>query len=387
MKISYFDNAATTKVDERVLDKMIPFYLTEYGNPSSIYSIGRSSKRAIDEARTEVANLIGAKPQEIFFTGCGSESDNMAIKGIAFANRNKGNHIITTKIEHSAILESCKTLEKMGFEVTYLNVDKDGFIYLDELERSIRPTTILISIMLANNEIGTIEPIKQAAAIAKKYNVYFHTDAVQAIGNINIDVNDLGVDLLSMSSHKIYAPKGTGAIYIKTGVNINRFLDGGHQEKGRRAGTENVAGIVGLGEACRLARVNLEQHMDKVRRLNIYFMKNLYELIDGVRVNGSTKFRLPGNLNISIKGIVGETLMLKLDQRGICISTGSACNTGQTLPSHVLHAIGLNEEDIQSSVRITFGNFNTKEEVDYLLTSIVEIVKELREERRVRNYR
>lgn len=381
MKIRYFDNAATTKVDERVLNKMIPYYINEYGNPSSIYSIGRSSKRAIEEARAEVAKLIGADPNEIYFMGCGSEADNMAIKGIAFANKNKGNHIITTKIEHKAILESCKTLEKMGFEVTYLNVDKDGLIYLEELERSIRPTTILISIMFANNEIGTIEPIKQAAYIAKRHNIYFHTDAVQAIGNVNINVNDIGIDMLSMSSHKIYAPKGTGALYIKKGVNINSFLDGGHQEKGKRAGTENVAGIVGFGEACKIARINIEQHIDRMRKMNIYFMKSLYEKIDNIKVNGSTKFRLPGNLNLSIQGISTETLMLKLDQRGICVSAGSACNTNETVPSHVLSAIGLNEDDLQSSVRITFGKFNTKDDVDYLIENLTQIVDELRKER------
>lgn len=381
MKIRYFDNAATTKVDERVLNKMIPYYINEYGNPSSIYSIGRSSKRAIEEARAEVAKLIGADQNEIYFTGCGSEADNMAIKGIAFANKNKGNHIITTKIEHKAILESCKTLEKMGYEVTYLNVDKDGLIYLEELERSIRPTTILISIMYANNEIGTIEPIKQAAFIAKRHNIYFHTDAVQAIGNVNINVNDIGIDMLSMSSHKIYAPKGTGALYIKKGVNINRFLDGGHQEKGKRAGTENVAGIVGFGEACKIARINIEQHIDRMRKMNIYFMKSLYEKIDNIKVNGSTKFRLPGNLNLSIQGISTETLMLKLDQMGICVSAGSACNTNETVPSHVLRAIGLNEDDLQSSVRITFGKFNTKDDVDYLIENLTQIVDELRKER------
>lgn len=381
MKIRYFDNAATTKVDERVLNKMIPYYINEYGNPSSIYSIGRSSKRAIEEARAEVAKLIGADQNEIYFTGCGSEADNMAIKGIAFANKNKGNHIITTKIEHKAILESCKTLEKMGYEVTYLNVDKDGLIYLEELERSIRPTTILISIMFANNEIGTIEPIKQAAFIAKRHNIYFHTDAVQAIGNVNINVNDIGIDMLSMSSHKIYAPKGTGALYIKKGVNINRFLDGGHQEKGKRAGTENVAGIVGFGEACKIARINIEQHIDRMRKMNIYFMKSLYEKIDNIKVNGSTKFRLPGNLNLSIQGISTETLMLKLDQMGICVSAGSACNTNETVPSHVLSAIGLNEDDLQSSVRITFGKFNTKDDVDYLIENLTQIVDELRKER------
>lgn len=381
MKIRYFDNAATTKVDERVLNKMIPYYINEYGNPSSIYSIGRSSKRAIEEARAEVAKLIGADSNEIYFTGCGSEADNMAIKGIAFANKNKGNHIITTKIEHKAILESCKTLEKMGFEVTYLNVDKDGLIYLEELERSIRPTTILISIMFANNEIGTIEPIKQAAYIAKRHNIYFHTDAVQAIGNVNINVNDIGIDMLSMSSHKIYAPKGIGALYIKKDVNINRFLDGGHQEKGKRAGTENVAGIVGFGEACKIARINIEQHIDRMRKMNIYFMKSLYEKIDSIKVNGSTKFRLPGNLNLSIKDISTETLMLKLDQMGICVSAGSACNTSEIVPSHVLSAIGLNEDDLQSSVRITFGKFNTKDDVDYLIENLTQIVDELRKER------
>lgn len=381
MKIRYFDNAATTKTDERVLNKMIPYLTMEYGNPSSLYSIARSSKRAIEESRVEVAKLINADPGEIYFTGSGSEADNMAIKGIAFANRSKGNHIITTKIEHKAILESCKTLEKMGFEITYLNVDKDGLIYLEELERSIRPTTILISIMYANNEIGTIEPIKQAVSIAKKHNIYFHTDAVQAIGNVNIDVKELGVDMLSMSSHKIYAPKGLGAIYIKKGVNINRYIDGGAQEKSKRAGTENVAGIVGFGEACKIAKNNLEQHIDKVRKMNIYFMKNIYERMNDVKVNGSTKYRLPGNLNISIKGIIGETLMLKLDQNGICVSTGSACNSSESSPSHVLTAIGLNEEEIQSSVRITFGNFNTKDDVDYLIENIDEIVNELRKER------
>lgn len=378
MNILYFDNSATTRVKEEVLKEMFPYYSQEYGNPSSIYGIGRRAKRAIEEARTKVANLIGAKPNEIYFTGSGSESDNTALKGIAYANKEKGKHIITSKIEHPAILESCKTLEKQGFKVTYLNVDKEGVVDLQELKSSITEETILISIMFANNEIGTIQPIEEIAMIAKAHNIIFHTDAVQAAGNVPIDVKKMGIDMLSISGHKIYGPKGIGALYVRKGINFNRYIDGGHQEKGKRAGTENVAGIVGLGKAAELAKNNLEKHMKHLQGLRDYYIKQVEEKIHGIRVNGSMEKRLPGNSNISFKGVEGEALLLNLDQRGICASTGSACSSGDLSPSHVLVAIGLTQEWSNSALRVTFGEDNTKENVDYLVKCLVEIVEDLR---------
>ena len=377
-KIRYFDHAATTAVKEDVLKEMLPYYSIEYGNASSMYSIGRRARKAIDEARSRVSIAINSELKEIYFTGCGSESDNIAIKGIAYANKEKGNHIITTKIEHPAILNTCKSLEKEGFKITYLNVDNEGLIDLHELENAITENTILISVMFANNEIGTIEPIKEIGAIAKKYNILFHTDSVQAVGNVKIDVKSMNIDLLSMSAHKFYGPKGVGALYIKSGIKCNKLQDGGHQERDLRAGTENVPGIVGLGKAIELAYQNLEKYNNELIDLRDYYMSKIEEKIPYIKINGHKTKRLPGNSNISFRFIDGESLLLNLDAKGICASTGSACSTGATNPSHVLLAIGLEEEIARGSLRITFGDDNSKEDVDYLIDSLVEIVQKLR---------
>lgn len=378
MDIKYFDNAATTKVKEEVLKEMFPYFSKQYGNPSSIYSVGREAKVAIENARHKVAELINCKPQEIYFTGCGSESDNTALKGIAYANKEKGNHIITSKIEHPAIINTCKFLEKQGFKITYLNVDKDGIVDIEQLKREITNTTILISIMFANNEIGTIQPIEEISKIAKSNNIIFHTDAVQACGNVPIDVDKMGIDMLSLSGHKLYAPKGVGALYVKTGIYFENFMNGGHQEKNKRAGTENVAEIVGLGKACELARVNLNKHMEHLKEIRDYYISQVEEKIQDVQLNGAREKRLPGNANFSFKGIEGETLLFNLDAKGICASTGSACTSGSSDPSHVLVAIGLVQEMAYGSLRTTFGEENTKEDVDYLITNLIEIINNLR---------
>ena len=378
MKIRYFDNAATTRVKEEVLQEMFPYFCEEYGNPSSTYSVGREAKRALEKARVRVAKLINCKPKEVYFTGCGSESDNTAIKGIAYKNRKKGNHIITSKIEHPAVLHTCQSLEKHGFEVTYLNVDKYGFINLSELENSIKPNTILISIMFANNEIGTIEPIREISKIAKKHNIIFHTDAVQACGNVDIDVRKLGIDMISLSGHKLYAPKGVGALYVKEGIEFEKFMDGGHQEKDKRGGTENVAEIVGLGKAAELAKNNMEKHQEHLRTLRDYYIKNIEEKITDAKLNGPRENRLPGNANFSFPGINGEELLIHLDERGICASSGSACTTGSMDPSHVLVAIGLDKNMSKGALRTSFGEENTLEDVDFLVDSLVEILNKMR---------
>ena len=375
----YFDNAATTKINPEVLKAMMPYLTEEYGNPSSLYSIGRSAKRAIENARQEVAKLINCEKTEIYFTGCGTESDNTALKGVAYRYKEKGNHIITTKIEHHAILESCKTLEKQGFDITYLNVDENGIVDLQQLENSITENTILISIMFANNEIGTIQPIKEIAKIAKSNNIIFHTDAVQAVGNIPIDVKEMGIDMLSMSGHKIHAPKGVGALYVKKEIEFDRFMDGGHQEKNKRAGTENITEIIGLGKACEIIRQDLEWHIRHLKNLRDYFMEQVEKNIENIKINGSKEHRLPGNANISFLGVDSTALLLELDKKGICCSSGSACNSSEISPSHVLRAIGLDDETAKSALRVTFGEFNTKTEVDYLVQNLIRCVKELRE--------
>ena len=377
MKNIYLDNAATTKVKEEVIKKMMPYLTEEYGNPSAIYSIARKAKRAIEEARKHVADLIGAEKNEIYFTGCGSESDNMAIKGIAFANKHKGNHIITSKIEHHAVLDTCKFLERQGFNITYLNVNEKGQINLNELRNSITNKTILISIMYANNEIGTIEPIKEIAKIAHENNIIFHTDAVQAVGNIKIDVKEMGIDLLSMSGHKIYAPKGIGAIYIRNGINIDKFMNGGSQERNKRAGTENVASIVGLGKACEMAKNNLNEHVENLRNLRNYYEEKVKESIKNIKINGDVKNRLPGTSNISFKNLDGGALLFELDSNGICVSSGSACSSVNHMPSHVLTAIGLKDEWGNGTIRVTFGDFNNKEEIDYLINKLEIITEKL----------
>lgn len=377
--IRYFDHAATTKTKEEVLREMIPYFTLNYGNASSIYSIGRRARKAVEEARKKVAKAINADSKEIYFTSCGSESDNLAIKGIAYANREKGNHIITTKIEHPAVLHTCQHLAREGFEITYLNVDNEGLISLQELEEAITNKTILISIMFANNEIGTIQPIKEIGQIAKKHNIYFHTDAVQAVGNVRIDVRDLNIDLLSMSAHKFYGPKGVGALYARTDVKFDKIQDGGHQERNKRAGTENVAGIVGIGKAIELIYKNFDEYNNKLLNLRDYYIKQIEEKIQYVKLNGHRTKRLPGNANISFKFVDGEALLLNLDTKGICASTGSACTSGSLDPSHVLLAIGLPHDVAQGSLRITFGEDNTKEDVDFLVDTLVNVVEKLRD--------
>ncbi len=378
MKIRYFDNAATTRVKEEVLQEMLPYFTEKYGNASSLYSIGRISKKAIEEARKKVASLINCNTNEIYFTGCGSESDNTIIKGIAYAKQKKGKHIITSEIEHPAVLHTCQMLEKQGFEVTYLKVNKEGIISIEELRNSIRNDTILISIMFANNEIGSIQPIEMISKIARMYNIVFHTDAVQACGNVAIDVKRMGIDSLSLSGHKLYAPKGIGALYVKNGIEFEKFMDGGHQEKNKRAGTENVAGIVGLGKACELANINLKEHNRHLKELRDYFISQVKEKIPEAVLNGSMENRLPGNANFAFPFIDGEALLLNLDAKGICASAGSACTSGSSAPSHVLSSIGLPDELAHGSLRVTFGEENTKEDVDYLVESLCEIIKKLK---------
>lgn len=378
MKIRYFDNSATTRVKEEVLEEMLPYFTEKYGNASSLYSIGRISKKAIEEARKKVASLINCNSNEIYFTGCGSESDNTIIKGIAYANKKKGKHIITSQIEHPAVLHTCQMLEKQGFEVTYLKVNKEGIINIEELRNSIRNDTILISIMFANNEIGSIQPITMISKIARMYNIVFHTDAVQACGNVPIDVKRMGIDSLSLSGHKLYAPKGIGALYVRNGIEFEKFMDGGHQEKNKRAGTENVAGIVGLGKACELANLHLKEHMTHLRELRDYFIAQVQQKIEGAVLNGGMENRLPGNANFAFPGIDGEALLLNLDAKGICASAGSACTSGSSAPSHVLASIGLPNELAQGALRVTFGEDNTKEDVDYLVESLCEIIKKLK---------
>lgn len=379
MENIYFDNAATTKLDEKVLDAMLPYLKENYGNASSIYKLGREARKAIEETREKVAKILNCKPSEVYFTAGGSESDNTAIKGIAHSYKNRGNHIITSKIEHPAVLESCKELENEGFEVTYISVDENGIINLEELKNSIKDITILISIMFANNEIGTIQPIQEIGEIAKENNIYFHTDAVQAVGNIEIDVQKLNIDSLSLSAHKFYGPKGIGALYVRTGVNFKKYISGGHQEKNKRAGTENVAGIVGLGTALELAYESIEEHNSKIGELRDYYETQVKEKIPYMKINGDLNNRLKGNSNISFRFIEGEGLLLNLDLKGICASSGSACTSGSLDPSHVLLAIGLPHEIAHGSLRISIGKYNTKEEVDYLVDNLVEIVNRLRE--------
>ena len=374
--VYYFDHAATTSVKEEVLKEMLPYFTINYGNPSSIYSIGRASKRAIETARQRVAQALNCKPKEIYFTSCGSESDNLAIKGVAYANKNKGNHIITSKIEHPAVLNTCRKLEKQGFKVTYIGVNKEGIINLEELKNAITKETILISIMTANNEIGTIEPIQEIGKIAKENNIYFHTDAVQAIGNIEIDVNKMNIDLLSMSAHKFYGPKGIGALYVKEGIEFEKIQDGGHQEKDKRAGTENVASIVGLGKAIELSYKNLDDYNKKLTELRNYYISEIKRKIPNSKLNGGIENRLPGNANFSFENVSGDELLFKLDSFGICASAGSACSSVNPEPSHVLVAIGTPKELINSSLRVTFGEENTKEQVDYLVNCIEKIVKQ-----------
>ena len=378
MRKVYLDYSATTPVKQEVLNEMIPYFTEKFGNPSSLYEIGAEAKEAITKARGQVADLIGAKPQEVIFTSCGSEADNRALISTAHWKRAKGNHIITTKIEHHAILHTCKALEKEGFEVTYLGVGPDGRIDLNELESAITDKTILISIMMVNNEMGAIQPIKEAAAIAKEHGILFHTDAVQAAGNVHIDVSDLGVDMLSLSSHKIYGPKGIGAMYIRKGVALPAFLHGGAQEMRKRAGTENVPYFVGFGKAADLAGEILDEHIEKLTELRDYFIAQVLEKIPYVDINGGMEHRHPGNANLAFNFIEGESLLLMLDYHGISVSTGSACSSKSLEPSHVLSALGMPVEKIHGSLRFTVGDFTTKEDLDYTVECLAKIVERLR---------
>ena len=379
MRNVYLDYSATTPVKEEVLKEMIPYFTEKFGNPSSLYDKGLESKDAVTHAREQVADLINAKPSEVYFTAGGTESDNWALFGTAEKLKSKGNHIITTKIEHHAILHSCAYLEKEGYEVTYLDIDKDGRISLKQLEEAITDKTILISIMLVNNEIGTVQPIKEAAAIAKKHGVLFHTDAVQGLGNVDIDVKDMGVDMMSMSSHKIYGPKGSGALYIRKGVVIDNYLHGGAQENRRRAGIENLTGIVGFGKAAELAKANFKGHVEHCSSLRNYLKDRIISEIPDTYVNGTMENRHPGNLNITFKYIEGESILLLLNQFGISVSTGSACSSTSLEPSHVLTALGVPVEMIHGTVRFTVGDFTTKEDIDYVVDNLKKIVARLRE--------
>lgn len=374
MKEIYFDHSATTAVRREVLNAMIPYFNVEYGNPSSLYSIGRSAKRAIEHARRQVAYCINCSPGEIYFTSCGSESDNLAIKGFAYANRNKGNHIITSKIEHPAVLNTCKNLETKGYKVTYLNVDENGFIDLNELRNVITSETILISIMMANNEIGTIQNIEEIGRIAHERNIVFHTDAVQAVGNIKIDVEKMNVDMLSMSAHKFYGPKGIGALYVKSGINFERIQDGGHQERNKRSGTENIAGIIGLGKAIEIANYNIESYNNKLLTLRTYCISELRKNIKDIKINGDINQRLPGNINVSFKNKDSSKILLQLDRSGICASGGSACSSGESSPSHVLSAIKVPSEWINGTIRLTLGEENTITEMNYVINVLDKII-------------
>jgi cysteine desulfurase len=374
----YLDHNATTPVHPEVLEAMLPYYKDKFGNPSSIHSFGREAKVALEESREQVAKFINADPSEIYFTSGGTESDNLAVKGTAFANRKKGKHIITSKIEHHAILESCKFLEKEGFEVTYLPVDKYGFVDPEDLKKAMRKETILVSLMHVNNEVGTIEPVKEFCEITKEKGAYFHTDAVQSVGKMPVDVQKLNVDMLSMSGHKIYGPKGAGAIYIRKGTRITSWSHGGHHERSRRAGTENVPGIVGLAKALEIAERDMEEQSRHLRNLSEAFYQKLTQAIPDVILNGHLERRIPNTLNLSFKAVEGESVILSLDLKGVAVASGSACTSGTLEPSHVLSAMGVSPEIAQSAIRFSFGRGNTMEDVDYVIGILPEIVSRLR---------
>lgn len=377
-RLIYLDNAATAQVYPQVLDAMLPFFTEHYGNPSAIYSFANEAKKAVDQSRSTIADLIGANTDEIYFTGGGSESDNWALVATAEAYESKGKHIITSKIEHHAILHTCEYLEKRGYEITYIDVDEKGTIRLDELEAAIRPDTILISVMAANNEIGTIQPLKEIGAIAKAHGVLFHTDAVQAFAHIPINVDEMNIDMLSASGHKIHGPKGIGIMYIRKGVKIRSFIHGGAQERRRRAGTHNVPGIVGMGKAAELAKANMDNNIKNVSELRDYLIKRVLDEIPYTRLNGHETNRLPNNANFCFRFIEGESMLILLDQNGICGSSGSACTSGSLDPSHVLLAIGLPHEIAHGSLRLTLSEQTTKEDIDYTVDKLKGIIERLR---------
>lgn len=377
-KFIYLDNAATTAVLPEVFEKMKPYFLENYSNPSSVYTFAQETKNAVEEARADIAKILGAKPREIYFTGGGSESDNWAVKGVAEKYQKKGKHIITSKIEHHAVLHTCEWLEKQGYEVTYLDVDETGLISLEELENAIRPDTILISIMFANNEIGTMEPVKEIGEIAKKHGVLFHTDAVQAFVHVPIDVNELNIDMLSASGHKFHGPKGIGFLYVKDTVKLPSFVHGGAQERSRRAGTTNVPGIVGMAAAAKIAVSHMEENMEKETKVRDYLIEKMLKEIPYSRVNGHRTKRLPNNANFCFRFIEGESLLIMLDMNGICASSGSACTSGSLDPSHVLLAIGLPHEIAHGSLRLTMSEGFTKEDADYVVEQVKAAVARLR---------
>lgn len=376
-KMIYADHAATTQIKPQVLDAMMPYFKEEYGNPSSLYAFAYQSKKAITAAREEVAKLLNADANEIYFTGCGTESDNWAIKGTAFALQNKGKHIITSKIEHHAVLHSCQYLEKKGFEVTYLDVDEYGMISLDQLRESIRPDTILISIMFANNEIGTIQPIEQIGAIAREHKILFHTDAVQAAGHIPIDVKSMNIDMLALSGHKLGAPKGIGVMYMRRGVNIDSLIHGGGHERGKRSGTENVPYIVGLGVAAKLAREEMNKNIARITKMRDRLIEGALKMPYTI-LTGHPTLRHPGIASICVEGIEGESLLLNMYNAGVCASSGSACSSGSLDPSHVLLAIGLPHHIAHGSLRLSLGEDNTEEDVDQILKALYDVVEKLR---------
>lgn len=375
----YLDYAATTPVDPEVVKAMLPYFTDTFGNPSSIHSFGQETKAAVEEARKIIADLISARPEEIIFTSGGTESDNFAIKGVAYANQNKGNHIITSAIEHHAVIEPCKFLEKTGFKITYLPVDKYGLVDPEEVKKAITDKTILVSIMQANNEIGTIEPIAEIGKITRDKNVYFHTDAVQTFGHIPINVDELKVDLLSASAHKLYGPKGIGALYVRKGTKMVSFLHGGEQERRRRASTENVPGIVGFGKAAEIAKEKMEEESEKLKFLRDKLIKGIPEKIDRVHLNGHPVQRLSNNVNVSIEFIEGESMLLNLDFEGIAASTGSACSSSSLEPSHVLLALGMPHELAHGSLRFSLGRYTTEENIDYVLEILPKVVAKLRQ--------
>lgn len=378
MRKVYLDYSATTPVKEEVVGEMLPYFTEIFGNASSIHGFGQEAKSALEKARTNIAKTLNTSADAIYFTAGGSEADNWALKGVMHANKAKGNHIITSVIEHHAILHTCEALEKEGVEVTYLPVDEQGRIDLNALEAAIRPTTVLISIMYINNEIGTMQDVKSIADIAHKHGVLFHTDAVQAYGNVKIDVQALGIDLLSVSSHKIYGPKGVGALFVRKGVRIHNLIEGGAQEKKRRAGTENIPGIMGFAKAAEIADAKLEEHVEKLTNLRERLVKGILNGIDYVKYNGHPTFRHPGNVNVCFEFIEGEALLLSLNAKGIAGSSGSACTSGSLDPSHVLLSIGLPHEIAHGSLRLTIGDFTTEEDVDYTIEALKEVVQKLR---------
>lgn len=377
-ELIYLDNAATTAVKPEVFEAMKPYFMENYSNPSSVYSFAGKAKKAVEDAREQIASVLNAKSSEIYFTGGGSEADNWALKATAEAYKEKGRHIITSKIEHHAVLHTCDWLEKNGYEVTYLDVDENGLVSPEELEKAIRPDTILISIMFANNEIGTIEPVKEIGAVAKKHGVLFHTDAVQAFGHVPIDVEEMNIDMLSASGHKFHGPKGIGFLYLRNGIKIGSFIHGGAQERSRRAGTHNVPGIVGMGEAAKIAVANMEENARKQIEIRDYLIQRIEDEIPYVKVNGHREKRLPNNVNICFRFIEGESLLIMLDQKGICASSGSACTSGSLDPSHVLLAIGLVHEIAHGSLRLTLSEETTKENADYVVDNLKVIVERLR---------